>query len=102
MRVPWFFFQTKRTRDPDLDGDGDGATDRDGASDLDGASDRDLDLDRDGASDRDRDGASDGVPRLGDMKYKSSALSSELSTAFSGPDGLGIRVGFPGFLFRKK
>jgi hypothetical protein len=102
MRVPWFFFQTKRTRDRDGASD----LDRDGASD--GASDRDGDLDRDGASDLDRDGASDGAidivldPRLGDMKYKSSALSSELSTVFSGPDGLGIRVGFPGFLFRKK
>lgn len=89
MRVPWFFFQTKRTRRRDLDRDG-GASDRDG-----GASDR-----AGGASDRD--GASDVDPRLGDMKYKSSALSSELSTVFSGPDGLGIRVGFPGFLFRKK
>ena len=69
------------------DGDGDG---RD--CDVDG---RDCDGDGDG---RDGDGdARDGDARDGDMKYASSALSSELSTWFSAPNGLGIGVGFPGF-----
>ena len=74
------------------DGDGD-ARGNDARDARDGDA---RDGDGDARDARDRDGDARGN-EYGDMKYASSALSSELSTWFSAPNGLGIGVGFPGF-----
>ena len=67
-----------------------------GATRIIGECDKANDGDGDARGNDARD-ARDGDARDGDMKYASSALSSELSTWFSAPNGLGIGVGFPGF-----